>query len=178
MKVSAEQIEQLFNFTKKHLVEHYDVQVELVDHLANAIEEQWIENPNISFEDALQIEFKKFGVFGFTGLVEQKQAVLKDYYWKIMKRALIRFFSIPKIIFSGILFWMLFLFFSNPSPWLVANDYIILLSVLVVTTVVFSIKKQNLKPLKNGCCKTFQIIFMVCRLCLWYTLDLDLSQQR
>ena len=73
MKLSTEQIEHLFNFTKKHYVEHYDVQVELVDHLANAIEDQWKENPNILFEDALQTEFKKFGVFGFTSLVEQKK---------------------------------------------------------------------------------------------------------
>ena len=65
MKLSTEQIEQLFNFTKKHYVEHYDVQVELVDHLANAIEDQWKENPNILFEDALQTEFNKFGIFGF-----------------------------------------------------------------------------------------------------------------
>ena len=82
MKLSAEQIEQLFTFTKKHYVEHYDVQVELVDHLANAIEDQWKENPNILFEDALQTEFKKFGIFGFTGLVEQKQAALQNHYWQ------------------------------------------------------------------------------------------------
>ena len=38
MKLSEEQIDVLFIFTKKHLVEHYDVQVELVDHIATEIE--------------------------------------------------------------------------------------------------------------------------------------------
>ena len=76
MKLTQEQIDALFTFTKKHLVEHYDVQVELVDHLANAIEAQWAENPDISFEEALDKEYKSFGVFGFSGLVEQKQAAL------------------------------------------------------------------------------------------------------
>ena len=60
-KLTQEQIEQLFVFTKKHLVEHYDVQVELVDHLANAIEAEWEINPNISFTEALQKEYKNFG---------------------------------------------------------------------------------------------------------------------
>lgn len=115
MKLTNQQIDQLFDFTKKHLVEHYDVQVELVDHLANAIEDQWKENPNISFEDALKAEFKKFGVFGFSGLVEQKQVALKNHYWKIIKKEIVSFFTIPKILFSGALFYTLFRFYSNPS---------------------------------------------------------------
>ena len=78
-KITEQEINQIFDFTKKHYVEHYDVQVELVDHLANAIEDQWKENPNILFEDALQTEFKKFGIFWFTGLVEQKQSELQKH---------------------------------------------------------------------------------------------------
>ena len=55
MKLSAEQIERLYQFTRQHYVEYYDLQTELVDHLANAIEEQWQQNPKLSFEEALQI---------------------------------------------------------------------------------------------------------------------------
>ena len=36
--LTDEQIAALFAFCEKHLVRHYDLQVELVDHLANAIE--------------------------------------------------------------------------------------------------------------------------------------------
>ena len=45
MKLTTEQIDQLYRFTRQHYVEWYDLQTELVDHLANAIEEQWQENP-------------------------------------------------------------------------------------------------------------------------------------
>ena len=62
MKLSPEQIERLYQFTRQHYVEYYDLQTELVDHLANAIEEQWTANPKLSFEQALQVEFKKFGI--------------------------------------------------------------------------------------------------------------------
>ncbi len=40
-KITEQEINQIFDFTKKHYVEFYDVQVELVDHLANAIEDQF-----------------------------------------------------------------------------------------------------------------------------------------
>ncbi|UUV22176.1 hypothetical protein [Paenimyroides aestuarii] len=117
MKLSVEQIEQLFTFTKKHFVEHYDVQVELVDHLANAIEDQWKENPNILFEDALQTEFKKFGVFGFTGLVEQKQAQLHKYYNKMLWNEVLRFVSIPKVIITAVFYLGIFYLLNYYTYW-------------------------------------------------------------
>src|SRR5690606_21652510 len=130
MKLTQEQIDTLFTFTKKHLVEHYDVQVELVDHLANAIEEQWKTNPNISFEDALDKEYKNFGVFGFSGLVEQKQAALQNHYWHIIKKEFINYFSVPRIILSGAFFYGLFLVFSNPDT--LHNDILFGLEILLM----------------------------------------------
>ncbi|MFN3752819.1 hypothetical protein [Flavobacterium sp.] len=111
MKLNAEQIERLYTFTRQHYVEYYDLQTELVDHLANAIEEQWLENPKLSFEEALKIEFKKFGVFGFMEVVEERQVALNKKYNKLVLSELKTFFSIPKIIgtFSaiGIIFYFL-----------------------------------------------------------------------
>ena len=112
-RLTNQQIEQLFDFTKKHYVEHYDVQVELVDHLANAIEDQWKENPNILFEDALQTEFKKFGVFGFTGLVEQKQAELHKHYNKMLWSEVLKFISIPKVIITVAMYLLIFFFLKK-----------------------------------------------------------------
>jgi hypothetical protein len=72
MKLTASQIDNLFKFTRKHYVYHYDVQSELVDHLANDIESIWQETPNLSFEQARDKSFKKFGVFGFMDVIEAK----------------------------------------------------------------------------------------------------------
>jgi preprotein translocase subunit SecG len=111
MKLSSEQIERLYAFTRQHYVEYYDLQTELVDHLANAIEEQWQQNPKLSFEEALQIEFKKFGVFGFMEVVEKRQAALNKKYNKLVWQLLKTFFSIPKIIGTisaiGIVYYLL-----------------------------------------------------------------------
>src|SRR5436190_20609356 len=108
MKLTSEQIDRLYQFTIQHYVEYYDLQTELVDHLANAIEQQWEENPKISFEDALQVEFKKFGIFGFTGVVEKRQLVLDKKYKQIVWGHLKSFYNIPKIFATFISIWMIF----------------------------------------------------------------------
>lgn len=100
MKLSPEQIERLYRFTREHYVEWYDLQTELVDHLANAIETQWQEYPKRSFEEALQIEFKKFGVFGFMDVVEKRQAAMNKRYNKILWHHFKEFFTIPKVIMT------------------------------------------------------------------------------
>jgi hypothetical protein len=111
MKITTEQIDRLYQFTRQHYVEWYDLQTELVDHLANSIEMQWQQNPKISFEDALQIEFKKFGIFGFMDVVEKRQATLNKKYNKIVWERFKEFFTVPKILISLFSFLLLFFIF-------------------------------------------------------------------
>jgi hypothetical protein len=113
MKLTPQQIERLYQFTRQHYVEWYDLQTELVDHLANAIEQQWQENSNLDFEEALQIEFKKFGVFGFMNVLEKRQAALNKKYNKIIWKHFKDFFSIPKIVITFSSIGSLFFLFRN-----------------------------------------------------------------
>ncbi|NBL65805.1 hypothetical protein GV828_11395 [Flavobacterium sp. NST-5] len=100
MKLSDEQIQSLYRFTREHFVEHYDLQTELVDHLSNAIEEEWKENPKLSFEEALQKEFKKFGIFGFMDVVESRRSALSKKYNQVVWQHFKEFFSFPKIMLT------------------------------------------------------------------------------
>lgn len=102
-KVSAEQMDMLFEFTRKHYVEYYDVQCELVDHLANSIEERWQTQPDLGFNEALHFEFKKFGIFGFTGIVEQRQGALTKKYEKLTWAYLKEYVRLPKIVLTLLL---------------------------------------------------------------------------
>ena len=146
MKLNEQQIDQLYLFTRQHFVEYYDLQTELVDHLANAIETQLQEFPNRTFDEALQIEFKKFGVFGFMEVVEKRQAALNKKYRTIVWNHFKNFFRLPQIIgtFSavGILFLILKLsLYSN----------IILISLLVVILGVFIVELfRNAQKLKKN----------------------------
>lgn len=132
MKLTQEQIERLYQFTKQHYVEWYDLQTELVDHLANAIEDQWQQNPKLSLEDALQIEFKKFGVFGFMNVVEKRQVALSKKYNKLVWKHFKTFFTIPKIIGTATAFIALVLLMLN-YPF----AYIIIITLFMISAIVF-----------------------------------------
>ena len=100
MKLSQDQIQELYKFTRAHYVEHYDLQTELVDHLANGIEQQWAHSPKLSFDEAKQMEFKKFGVFGFMDVVAERQKAMGKKYRKIIWRFFMVWWSLPKLIFA------------------------------------------------------------------------------
>jgi cell division protein FtsL len=99
-QITPEQTKQLFQFCRQHCVYHYDVQIELVDHLASAIEEQWEENPDLSFYDALRRTYSKFGVTGFSKIKRQKVKALRRKYSREFFKCILSFFSWPKIILT------------------------------------------------------------------------------
>lgn len=132
MKLTPQQIQQLYKFTHQHYVEWYDLQTELVDHLANSIEAQWQENTKISFEEALQIEFKKFGVFGFMNVVEERQVVLGKKYNKLVWQHFKSFFTIPKIIGTATVFAILVQLLLKFE-----HAYLIVSSLFVLSTFLF-----------------------------------------
>ena len=87
-KTHPEEIEQLYEFTRRHYVEYYDVQTELVDHLASAMDANWEMEPGLSFEENLQQEFRKFGVFGFSQVVDKKRRALEKRYFRLIWKEL------------------------------------------------------------------------------------------
>ena len=141
MKITENQIEELYLFTRKHFVEWYDVQTELVDHLAHGIESQWEQKPNLSFHEALNNEFKKFGVFGFSEVVEQKTNALSKYYIKEVIKCLKEYFKLPKIILTFSSVWILFKImqiFEN-------KDYFVIPVILIVfgLVIIYAIKEST-----------------------------------
>ncbi len=97
MMLTNQQIEQLFIFCKKHYVEYYDVQVELVDHLANAIEEKMAVEPALTFEEALQTVYNGFGIHGFAPLVKEKEKAAKRFNQKLVRKLFLEQLRWPKI---------------------------------------------------------------------------------
>lgn len=113
MKLNESQIQDLYAFTRQHFVEHYDLQTELVDHLANDIETQWQQQPKISFEDAKKRAFKKFGIFGFMDAIEQKQKAMNKRYRRYLWSELKKWFELPQLFATLCLFLMFYFAFST-----------------------------------------------------------------
>lgn len=100
MKITKEQIEELYAFTRVHYVEYYDVQIELVDHMANDVEEICRNHPELSFEEAKNKSFKKFGVFGFQDVVSAREKALRKKYLKLFWSFIQEWFQFPKVLFT------------------------------------------------------------------------------
>ncbi|MCG2610345.1 hypothetical protein LZZ90_02345 [Flavobacterium sp. SM15] len=151
MKITDQHIEQLYAFTRQHFVEYYDLQTELVDHLANGIERQWRENPKLTFEEALQKEFKKFGVFGFMTVVEQRQAALTKKYNGLVWNHFKMFFKTPKIVLSLIAVLLLKLILSKVS-FAEELTFALFLGLLLMffTGLVLSRRKINVRFKSSG----------------------------
>ena len=142
MKLTEHHINELYLFTWKHYVYHYDVQTELVDHLANDIERIWIASPKISFEEARDTSFKKFGVFGFMDVITAKQKQMNKRYWKIIWRFVKEWFTPPKLLITVSIFISVYILLQFPI-----SSYFILgaLSIGVIAEIVmlFKVRKQR-----------------------------------
>ena len=155
MKLTKNQIDELYKFTRKHYVYHYDVQSELVDHLANDIEKIWEQTPNLSFEDAKNNSFKKFGVFGFMDVIEAKQKQMNKRYKHIMWRFFKEWFTLPKVTTTLVLFLSIFFFLKIQF-----SEYILLgtLFIFLIFDVINQFKNRKNQKEKKG--KTEKIFLL------------------
>lgn len=110
MNLTDEQIETLFRFCQKKYVHWYDLQIELVDHLAERIEEEMAANNKLTFEAALQKVYAGFGLFGFAHIVQHKEKALQRRHNRAWWRAVKAFFTLPKLALTAALFAALYTF--------------------------------------------------------------------
>lgn len=106
--LTDEQVARLFDFCREHSVAYYDMQVELVDHMAAAIEEKMNSRPDISFEKALNEVFVGFGYKGFASVVEtrgkQMQAANRRQVWSMF----LAYFTWPKAMLTLLILTVLY----------------------------------------------------------------------
>lgn len=112
MEISATEIEKLHTFCIKHFVVHYDVRLELVDHLASSIESIWTTDASIPFDAALDKVYASYGKIGFRKLMQEKEKAVEVSSNKGIKRALKSLFNWPQITLCISLVLVCIYFFS------------------------------------------------------------------
>ena len=120
-KLTPEQIDELHEFCYFQSVFHYDTQVELVDHLASAIEEIWKTNPALPFQKALEHVNQQFGGHaGFVIIRLEKEKALRKKYRKLLWQFVAEYYKFPKIMISFMLFLGIFtaLKFTENDQWI------------------------------------------------------------
>jgi len=156
-KITIEETNRLFKFCRDHYVYHYDLQVELVDHLASSIEEQWQIKPELSFEESLYKSFRKFGVTGFRKIKEQKQKELARRYNILLWKYLLEFYRWPKMLMTlaGTLILFTLLKMANSIVWVIV-PYFIIISIAAFFYYYLVSRKQLKNIAKPG--KKFMIL--------------------
>ena len=122
MTLSNTQIEALFLFVEKKQVRWYDLQTELVDHLANKIEEELAVNPTYNFDFALQKVYASFGIFGFARIVREKEEQVRKQNNKLWLQEFKNQFVWPNLVRSIALFFIVKILMDFITP-----EYFILL---------------------------------------------------
>ncbi len=120
MTLSAQEIQQIHDFVKVNLTQgdYYDIQVELVDHFASAIEEKREENPDLKIDTAIQEVWQTFAPYNFNQIFDEKyKAIIKDTTRQWF-RGLLSWFKFPKIFLSVLLFFLAWAYCSVvPTVW-------------------------------------------------------------
>jgi len=146
--ITDAQYESLFAFCRRHYVQYYDVQVELVDHLVEAIEEKMSLNPTLSFEQALDQVYAGFGIKGFADIVATRMEMVSKKSSKQKWKLFFSYFTIPKIAMTVCLYTVVLLLGK-----FLTQDYFrgIFLSVIGLSIFVFEIVHsfQSNKLFKN-----------------------------
>lgn len=123
-KLTTEQIEELHEFCYFQSIFHYDVQVELVDHLASAIEDLWETNPALPFQDALYRISAQFGNHaGFVIIRQEKEKALRKKYRRLLWQFVADYYKFPKIMVTLSLFLGIYtaLRFTENDQWIAGS---------------------------------------------------------
>jgi hypothetical protein len=95
--LSEQEINYITFYCSQRGVDFYDVQLELVDHLADMIENLRKVHPALSFKEALQMAGDQFSNDEFKKIVKSKRQQLKIKFKKLWQKEFISYFTIPKI---------------------------------------------------------------------------------
>jgi len=99
-QLSKAEINTLFKFVESKNVKYKDVQFEIVDHLASAIEEEQATDPDLGFNSALKRIYGKFPITGFAMMILEKEEALNKFWKRQFFSAFLSNFSYPKMVFT------------------------------------------------------------------------------
>lgn len=139
MELTKQQIDQLFAFTERKMVRWYDIQVEIVDHLAARIEEKMSADKDLTFEVALRNVYAGFGLFGFAKIVQEKEKGSFALGKRNFKAKLKQQFNWPTILRTLCIFTLSYL----AATWLSRIQFCTLIAVLFVIASVLAFYRDK-----------------------------------
>jgi hypothetical protein len=143
--LNDEQIQELYNFCRKHYVSYYDVQAELVDHLASSVEEEMQQNNDLNFEKALEKVYLSFGINGFSTIEREKTESLTKENRRSMFGILASLFKWPMSVMVALYLFAEAFLYKNYGNNIVAN-FVTISSLLITVPLFINILLTRQKP--------------------------------
>nr|MBX2878233.1 hypothetical protein [Saprospiraceae bacterium] len=116
-QVSELQLDTLVQFIKAKGVKHYDVQLEIADHFASAIEEKWRKEPDLILEEEMVSLYREFKDPNFKKMIGTKGRALQKKWLKRCWKHFKGFFTFPKLVITIVMvlvFQELFSYAASP----------------------------------------------------------------
>jgi hypothetical protein len=99
-ELSYVEISRIHSYVEGMGVEFYDVQLEIVDHIASVIETEMNLNPKRPFRALFDSTLASFDDFDI--IVEEKQKQVLRQYNRYFRDCLVSFFKLPKVLFTAV----------------------------------------------------------------------------
>jgi hypothetical protein len=149
MKLSADQIDQIKSWISKRGFTHTDVQYEIIDHVASAIEDKMDENPDLKLETAFKEVHQSFGVFGFSEIEESIASKLNKELWNSYGRGIKKILLSEKILIPILLILCLISFGQSFPQYFKEFYQIVFVSSLFSSLFYYFILFWRKKHIKN-----------------------------
>lgn len=150
-KLIPEEIDELLTFIQRKGVIYYDVQIELIDHFACAIEKRWETEPQLSLEEALRAEFENFNRRDFNQIREAKEKALRKKYLRLQFHYIHEYFKLPKIVITIAITLTLFSAFALSGNFIKMYTLMVLVaSISFYTYYSIFYKRNNRIELSEG----------------------------
>lgn len=150
--IQQEQVDEIMAFCEAKGVTYYDVQVELVDHIADSIEDLQKSNPALPFSDALYLAGKQFGNEEFAEIVKSKKRSIEKRMSRLIEKEFLSFFTVPRIMIT-----MLLIVVALTSPYFISGQYrfipiiLILLIILYISLIHAKPIEIEIRSIKEAC---------------------------
>ncbi len=108
MNLTKDQLTQIQVFIKQKGFTYIDVQMEILDHVASAVEEKMTKDANLTFANAINQTHKSFGIYGFSSIEDGITRGLDQKYLRLFYKNIVSFFKPKYIAITTLVFLILY----------------------------------------------------------------------
>ena len=121
----------------------------------------WKLNPHLTFEQARYKASIKFGIYGFSGFVKERDKALNKKYWRLFRQNFKEYFTVPKIVLTLFLIGITYMFFEiSPKKNTVLFGGLFVICVLSYLYSIYLAINRRINSRRTGKKWLFEEIFL------------------